>query len=116
MAEISKATVKTGDDITRIIHDERPLQRRSSSESFHSVAEEAIGGHSAADLPKHYYRSFPFLATCLVRMFVHQHHRTDHGQSFALSYQGSYLGYVMPANALTIINEDIGTHHLGVMR
>ncbi|OCK84372.1 siderophore iron transporter, partial [Lepidopterella palustris CBS 459.81] len=44
-------------------------------------------------MPDHYYRSAQFIGTFL---------------SFCFSYMGGFLGYVMVANILTIINADIG--------
>ncbi|EXJ63305.1 uncharacterized protein A1O5_11626 [Cladophialophora psammophila CBS 110553] len=63
----------------------------------HIEAEEFMDKVSPAargdNLPKNYYRSPQFIGSFL---------------SMAISFQGAFLGYVMAANVITIINEDLG--------
>lgn len=56
------------------------------------VAVDALGG-TVHDLPPGYYRSFGFIGTIT---------------ALCLGQISCYFGFVMPANVLTIINEDIG--------
>ncbi|CAK7234211.1 hypothetical protein SBRCBS47491_008870 [Sporothrix bragantina] len=56
------------------------------------ITAEALGG-MVDDLPKGYYRSMSFIGTML---------------ALCLGQSSCYFGFVMPANVLTIINEDIG--------
>ena len=56
------------------------------------IAIEALGG-TVSDLPSGYYRSFSFLGTVL---------------ALCLGQICCYFGFVLPANVLTLINEDIG--------
>lgn len=56
------------------------------------IAPEAIGG-SARDLPPGYYRKPKFIGTML---------------AVSLGYISTTIAYLIPANLLTIINEDIG--------
>jgi hypothetical protein len=91
-----------------------PESKRSSLES---VRREAVGGQSIADLPARYYRSPQYIASFIVSFHSPLFYIlfADPGsKSFALSYQSSFLGYVMPANALTIINADIGKFYFWV--
>lgn len=56
------------------------------------VAPEAIGG-STQELPRGYFRSFNFIGTVV---------------ALCLGHICCFLGFVLPANVLTIINEEIG--------
>lgn len=56
------------------------------------VAVDALGG-TVHDLPAGYYRSFGFIGTIL---------------ALCLGQISCYFGFVMPANVLGIINDDIG--------
>ncbi|CAI7580078.1 unnamed protein product [Penicillium manginii] len=58
------------------------------NETF-AINEEALG----TNLPKNYYRSFGFIGTII---------------ALCLGNISNYLGYVLPANLLTYIDEDIG--------
>ena len=56
------------------------------------AAKEAIGG-TVEELPPGYFRSFSFIGTVL---------------ALCLGIMGCYLGFTLPANILSIINDDIG--------
>ncbi|CAK7198490.1 hypothetical protein SEUCBS139899_001151 [Sporothrix eucalyptigena] len=77
------STAKTDNDI--------PEEYRAELDNG-DITVEALGG-TVDDLPAGYYRSFNFIGTITALCF---------GQI------SCYFGFVMPANILTIINEDIG--------
>ncbi|KAF2474847.1 fungal trichothecene efflux pump [Lindgomyces ingoldianus] len=63
-----------------------------SNDSQDEVAEEAKGG-DLSDMPEGYYRSWRFIGSVAAVAFM---------------AQGLYLGYILPANTITLINADIG--------
>jgi hypothetical protein len=80
-------------------------------DSLDSVTREAVGGHSTEDLPKNYFRSPQYIGSFIAsaQFLRRQGSITDqYLQSMAFAYQGAFLGYVMPANVLTIIDKDLG--------
>ncbi|KAJ4301116.1 hypothetical protein N0V90_003206 [Kalmusia sp. IMI 367209] len=71
----------------------RDMHIENVSESSHDgVAEEAKGG-DLSELPSNYYWDWRFLGSLAAVVFM---------------AQGLYLGYVLPANTITIINADLG--------
>ncbi|KAF2645781.1 siderophore iron transporter [Massarina eburnea CBS 473.64] len=71
------------------VHD----QIEDVSNPYHDeVASEAKGG-DLSEMPEGYYRNWHFIGSVLAVAFM---------------AQGLYLGYVLPANTITIINADLG--------
>lgn len=83
----------TDEQIQRAEHG--PVGDKHRPELGEELDPAAVGGRRD-DLPKGYYRSANFLGT------------------FAAVCMGiicSYLGWVLPANTLSLINDDIGLYH-----
>ncbi|KAF2178609.1 fungal trichothecene efflux pump [Zopfia rhizophila CBS 207.26] len=80
--------------------DEKDIQTSSrdlhtenvSNNSGDEVAKEAKGG-DLGDMPPGYYRNWRFIGSVIAVCFM---------------AQGLYLGYILPANTITIINADLG--------
>ena len=83
----------------------------SASAGLHHdhVAEEAIGGHTA-DLGKSYFTSMNFIGTVIVSLQVLALTSTivNIFKATCLAQISGYLGWVLPANTLTLINAAIG--------
>jgi len=74
------------------------------------VAEEALGG-TTSDLPKGYYRSAGFIGTVVVSSplaVFSLRTRLTSLKATCLAQISGYLGWVLPANTLTLINAAIG--------
>lgn len=87
------------------------LNQEHELTNVHSIAAEAVGGQSTADLPPNYFRSLPFLGSFLVCP------RPAHcsvgsmlmcPQSVSLAYAASLAGYVMMASSVTPIAKAFG--------
>lgn len=92
---------------------EPPLAHHHTSDSaglhHDHIAQEAIGGHSA-ELGKSYFRSINFIGTVVVRIRFKPYkcHIANPAQATCLAQISGYLGWVLPANTLTLINAAIG--------
>ncbi|ORY16299.1 fungal trichothecene efflux pump [Clohesyomyces aquaticus] len=76
---------------THDLHIERAAEN-DATQLHDEVAEEAKGG-DLSEMPKGYYRSWRFIGSVVAVVFM---------------AQGLYLGYVLPANTITLINADLG--------
>lgn len=82
----------------------------SSSHGLHHdhIAAEALGGHTA-DLGRSYYTSINFIGTVIVSSICQRLIRVlTKLQATCLAQISGYLGWVLPANTLLLINEAIG--------
>ncbi|OAG00721.1 siderophore iron transporter [Paraphaeosphaeria sporulosa] len=68
------------------------IENVSQDSTHDSVAAEARGG-DLSELPSNYYWNWRFIGSLIAVVFM---------------AQGLYLGYVLPANTITIINADLG--------
>ena len=99
MADIEKSQVEQYDHATmeksmtqNTGHDDVGLEKAQTQGTVDTVAPSAIGG-DYHDLPDGYYRSPKFIGTFIGVVFM----------AWSL-----YVGYVLPANTLAIINADLG--------
>jgi len=76
--------------------DDLGLEKVETKTPFDTVAPSAIGG-DYHDLPVGYYTSSKFIGTFIGVVFM----------AWSL-----YVGYVLPANTLAIINADLGMTHV----
>lgn len=73
-----------------------------------AVAAEAIGGDYEG-MPKGYYTSKAFIGTLVVSTGTELlGHRSDIFQATCLAQISGYLGWVLPANTLLLINQSLG--------
>ena len=98
-------------EVTEQVNEKSDLPEARRIQTEDEVAAEAKGG-DLTTLPKGYYWSPSFIGTMAVRiplqypllsllmLAIHQ--------ALSLGNCACYLGWVLPANTLTLINEDIG--------